>query len=259
MFKPWSQVAQHLGQVTVFAEVRRHQVVRFVDDQQVPGQLGALVSLRRSTVGDELLQHIRLSQVVIRGNDPGQCAPRVGIKPHLLLQAMGGGLVHDVEAQRELLFHFLLPLSAQGCWRDDQHPTDAALSHQFGQDQSSFNGLTETHVIGQQQGHARHAHGPGKGHQLEIIGTDSPVSRCGGHLITLTVGVFRGKKGRDSRPACGALQGQELVHAHRRIGIHPGERVGLQHHGLTLTLPQQSLFGVAIGVTELDGDKMKQL
>ena len=149
MLEPGRQKPQHVGQVAVLAEVRRHEVVRLIDDQQIPGQLRPLMGLGGAAVGDELLQHVGLPEVVVRGDDPGQRAPGVGVQAHVLLQLVGGRLVDDVEAEGELVFHFLLPLGAQRGRRQDQHAPDAALAHQLGEDQARLDCLAQADVVGQ--------------------------------------------------------------------------------------------------------------
>ncbi len=62
--------AQHPAQPAVLAEGRGHQVVAFVDDQQVPGQVRG--ALRGAAGGEELLQHVGLTQVVKGGDDAAE-------------------------------------------------------------------------------------------------------------------------------------------------------------------------------------------
>ncbi|MNW21697.1 hypothetical protein D3C71_2227650 [compost metagenome] len=63
---------------------------------------------------------------------------------------MSGGFVDDIEAQGELLLHLLLPLGTQCRRCNDQHPADTTLTDQLSQNQTGFDGFTQTHIIGQQ-------------------------------------------------------------------------------------------------------------
>ncbi len=56
----------------------------------------------------------------------------------------------------------------------------------------------------------------------------------------------------EGAPASGTLQSQELALLHRRFAINFGQRIRLQYHRIALTLPQQGLFRITIGITELD-------
>jgi len=59
------------------------------------------------------------------------------------LELVRGRFLDNLEAKRELVFHLLLPLGAQRCRRQYQHPPDAALAHQIGQDQACLDWLAQ--------------------------------------------------------------------------------------------------------------------
>ena len=75
VFEAGSDQPQHLTQLAVVAEGRGHQVVAFVDDQEVPGKPGRPVV--RLAGGQELLLDVRLAQVVVGGDDAAERAPGV--------------------------------------------------------------------------------------------------------------------------------------------------------------------------------------
>ena len=125
--------------------------MRLINNQQVPWPLGSLMGVRGAAVGNELLQYVRLAQVVIGGDDSGQCTPRVGFQAHIFLKLVGGRLVDDVKAEGKLVLHLLLPLRAQRCWREDQHTPDATFAHQLRQNQSRLDRFAKPHVVSQQE------------------------------------------------------------------------------------------------------------
>ena len=87
--------AQGLAKVAVFAERRRHQVVAFVHDQEVPGQMRGA---RWRTAGrEELLTHVGLAQVVVRRDDAAERGPGVGVHAQAAPQLFGALPVHDIE------------------------------------------------------------------------------------------------------------------------------------------------------------------
>ena len=89
------QEAQHPAQLVVFAEGRGHQVVALVDDQQVPGQVRR--ALRRAAGGEELLEYVGLTEIVVRGDDAAERAPGRGVHAEAAAQALGPLAVHDLE------------------------------------------------------------------------------------------------------------------------------------------------------------------
>ena len=135
--------AQHPAQVAVFAEGRRHQVVAFVDDQQVPGQMRG--ALRGAAGGEEVLQHVGLAQVVEGGDDAAGRAPGVHVHAEPAAQALGLLPVHHLETERELVPKLLAPLPAQRRRGEDEHVPDAAPEQQLGEDESRLDGLAEAH------------------------------------------------------------------------------------------------------------------
>ena len=150
-----SYQTQHSAKLAVFAEGRRHQVVALVDDEQIPGQMRR--AFRGAAGRPELLQHVRLAQVVVGGDDAAERAPRIRIHAEPAAQALGFLAVHHLEAKRELLPQLVLPLPAQRRRRENQDAPDAAPEQQLGEDQPRFDGLAEADVVGNEQAHARHS------------------------------------------------------------------------------------------------------
>ena len=88
---------QHLAKLAVFAEWRRHQVVALVDDQQIPGQMWG--ALRGTAGGEELLHHVRLTQVVVGGNDATERAPGIRVHAEPAGQELGFSAVDHLETE----------------------------------------------------------------------------------------------------------------------------------------------------------------
>src|SRR5579884_1838741 len=131
MFEVRADAAKHLRKVTIFSEVRGREVVGLVNYQQVPGKLGqGRAGFGLTAGGEELLQNVRLLQVVIRGDGARVSAPGVRVQTEPLLQVQRFRAVDHVEAQRELILHLLLPLKAKGCWADDEDFANTAPDQQ---------------------------------------------------------------------------------------------------------------------------------
>ena len=124
VLEPGGQESEGLAELAVFTERRRHEVVAFVHDQQIPREMGR--SFGRRAGGKELLPYVRLPEIVVGRDDPGKRSPRVGIDAELSAMAFRGLTVDHLEGQRELLPEFLLPLVTErgGCENEDA--TDAA-------------------------------------------------------------------------------------------------------------------------------------
>ena len=243
---------EHLAEPAVFAEGGRHQVVALIDDQQVPGQMGR--ALRRAAGGQELLQHVRLAQVVIGGDDPAERAPRVGVHPQAAAQALGRRAVHDVEPERELLPEFFLPLPAQRGRGQDQDPSNTAPQEQLGEDQPGFDGLAQTDVVGQQQADARHAERLQQGDELVVLDADAAVERTRHRLAAGNAFAARVHVGRERCPARGAKERVEVFRTHG-VGLsRVRQRSRFQEVPFGLQFPEQAFLsrGMLVLVFQVD-------
>ena len=154
VFETGSDPPQHLAQLAVVAEGRGHQVVAFVDNQEVPGKPGR--SVGRLAGGQELLLDVRLAQVVVGGDDAAEGAPGVCVDAEFAAQPLRPVAVDDLEWQGELGVEFLAPLHAQCRRRQDEHPADASAQQELLQDEPGFDGLAEPDIVGDEQIHPRH-------------------------------------------------------------------------------------------------------
>ena len=107
--------------------------------------------------GEELLQHVGLTQVVVGRDDAAERAPRIRVHAEPAAQPLGFPAVHHLESERELLPELFLPLPAQRRRREDQDALDAAAEQKLGENQPCLDGLAEPDVIGDEQADARHA------------------------------------------------------------------------------------------------------
>ena len=62
--------------------------------------------------------------------------------------------------------HFRHPLGGDSFGRDNQCPAHQTAQFELAHDQTGFDGLTETHFVGQQVAHAVAGDGPGQGVDL---------------------------------------------------------------------------------------------
>ena len=129
----------------------------------------------RAARGQELLENVLLSQVVIGGDDTAEGAPGVGVHAQSLAQPVGFRPVDDVEGERELLPHLVSPLQPQGGRGQDEHSLYPPAQKQLAQDQARLDGLAYPHVIGDEQVHARHTQGLEQRHQLVVLDLDGAV------------------------------------------------------------------------------------
>ena len=85
--------------------------------------------------------------------------------------------INQVEAESEFLLHLLLPLLAQrgGCEYED--PADPPAQKQLRENQTRFYSFSETDVVGQQKGYARHTQRMKQWDQLEVVNLNSSEER----------------------------------------------------------------------------------
>jgi len=115
---------EHPAELAVLAEGRRHEVVAFVHDQQVPWEMGR--SVRGPARGKKLFPYVRLPEVVVGRDDPAERAPRVGVDPEPAAQLLRRLAVDHLEGQRELLPELLPPLVPERGGGENENAADAA-------------------------------------------------------------------------------------------------------------------------------------
>src|ERR1700680_634601 len=71
---------------------------------------------------EELLQDVRLAQVVVGCDDARKRTPRIGVQPKSPLNSMRLGAVDQIEVERKLRLHLALPLLRERSWRENQDP-----------------------------------------------------------------------------------------------------------------------------------------
>ncbi|OPZ41969.1 MAG: hypothetical protein BWY94_02264 [Actinobacteria bacterium ADurb.BinA094] len=256
MLEARREQAHHAAEVAVLAERRRHEVMALVDDQQVPRKV------RRALPGSgrrhELLEHVVLTQVVVRGDDAAERPPWTRIHAETAPQRRRLVAVDEVEPQRELLPHLVAPLQAQRGRREDQHPPYASADQELAQNQSRLDGLAQSHVVGEQQVDARHAQRLEQRHELVVLDLDRPMERAAdGQPLerSRAVGV---EEGHGGGPARGAQHRVEVGGGHGAGAHRVGEGRGRQHTGArALDLPDQLLLGWGLVVLVLDVDEVE--
>jgi hypothetical protein len=82
---------------------------------------------------------------------------------------MGPSAVHDLEFQAELVAHLGLPLNLNGGRANDEDGPHAVAQHKLLRDEAGLNGLTEAHVVGDEEVHARHVQRAHQRVQLVIL------------------------------------------------------------------------------------------
>ena len=77
MLEPGRDLLKHLREVRVIPKARRGEVVRLVDDEEIPAEASVAAGLRCAA---ELLEHIRLLQVVVARDDAFVDTPRIRVE-----------------------------------------------------------------------------------------------------------------------------------------------------------------------------------
>ena len=247
-------LAQHPAQATVLAHGRRHQVVALVHNEQVPRQVRGTIG--RLAGGEEALEHVRLAQVVVGGDDAAEQAPRVRVHAQLAACGFGALAIHHLEIEGELLLQFVAPLRAERCRREHQHPANAAANEEFGEHETGFHGLAEAHVVGEQQAHARHPQRLQERPELVVLHPHRAVERAGQrHPVQRAVAVWV-QVGNQCAPAGGAKQGVEVRRRHRgaqRIR----QRRGFHEPRAGFAFPQQALVRRLASVLVFEMDEVQ--
>ena len=186
--------AERATEVAVLAEGRRHQVVALVNDQQIPRQVRRV--RRCSARGDELLEDVVLPQVVVRRDDAAEGTPRIRVHAEAFAKRVRLRAVDQIEVQRELGPHLLLPLRPERGRRQNQHALDAPAQQQLGENQAGFHRLAEADIVGDQQIDARHAQRLQQRDELEVFNLYGAVEGTGDRktferAVTVWIEVWR--------------------------------------------------------------------
>ena len=250
------EAPQHLAKLTVLTEGGRHQVVALVHDEEVPGKMRR--PLRGAAGRAELLQHVRLAQVVIGGDDAAERAPGVRVHAEPAAQALGLVAVHHLESERELLPELLLPLSAERGRGEDEDPPDAAPEEKLGEDEPRLHRLPEADVVGDEKAHPRHAERLEERDELVALDAHAAVEGTRDGFPAeraFPVGV---EVGRERRPAGGAEERVEVLGGHGAATLRGRrQRVRLEQMPVRLDLPQDAFLGRRAVVLVLDVDEMQ--
>ena len=103
---------------------------------------------------------------------------RVGVQSAAPADAAHLVGIDDVEIEAESGGHLFLPLHGQRGWAYDHDPAGALAQQHFLDDQPSFDGLAQAHVISDQQVHPRHRQRSGDRLKLVILDGDPGAKRC---------------------------------------------------------------------------------
>ena len=193
--------SQGAAQLAVLPERRRHQVVAFIDDQQVPRQVRG--PFRGMAGRQELLAHVRLAQIVVGRDDTVERTPRIGVHAEAPARTVGLVAVHHLEAKRELLPQLVAPLPAQRGGGEHQDAADASPEQQLGEDQPRFDGLAEPDVVGDQQADARHPERLEQRHELVVLRAHCAVERTRQRPMGRRAFPIGAEVRREGRPARG--------------------------------------------------------
>jgi hypothetical protein len=157
------------------------------------------------------------------------------------------GAVHDAELEAELVAHLVAPLELQAGGTHDEHGAGTVAQEQLLGDETGLDGLAETHVVGDEQVHARH--GEGACDRVELVVLERDAAAEGG-VELLVVG------GSHGAPADGIEEGLEAM---RRVEAAGGVRQGVALEGARVGFEfPDDLEGLAVGVV-LDGLQSDQV
>lgn len=130
------------------------------------------------------------------------------------------------------------------------------MQDEFGENESRFDGLAETDVVGEQQGNPRHAERFEERDELEVFGLDGSEERRGNASPVAGVRSFSGEERRHGGSSGGADECVEVARGHGRLVFDSGEGKGREESAPVLTLPNDRVFGRALGVGVLDADEV---
>jgi hypothetical protein len=177
VFELWADETEHATEVTVVTEGGGHEVVAFVENEQVPWEVrGAFGS---AAGGEELFEDVILTEVVVGGDDAAEGSPGVGVHSESAAEGMSFVAVDEVELEREFVPHFVAPLEAECGGGEDEDALDAASEEEFSEDESGFDGFTESDVVSEEEADAGHAEGFEEGDELEVVDLNGAVEGAG--------------------------------------------------------------------------------
>ena len=190
---------------------------------------------------------------MVGGDDAAERAPGVRVHSKTATKAFGLLAVHHVEAKRELLPQLFLALAAERRRGEDQDSPDATPEQQLGEDQPRLDGLAETHVVGDEEAHARHAKGFQEWDELVALDAHPAVERARDRLpVERSLAVWV-EVGRERRPARRAEKRVEILGRHGAASVRGGrQRVRLQEVAVGLYLPEDAFLGWSVVVLVLE-------
>ena len=247
--------AQHLDQIALLAHGGRGEVVRLVHNEQIPWQVG----LAFAALGGrhETLQHIRLLEVVVTGDDARTAAPGIGIQPHFTPEFIGILAVHQVKREREFAPQFVLPLLTQRSRGEDEHATDAAAQEQFLKDECGFHRLAQADIIGNEKRDAGHTQGLEQGNHLVVFDLHGTMERAGDGVAAQGAGAIGIHIRRAGHPPTCANDRQQVFGRHGFRVVQIRKRTGCRKPGMGFPFPDEAIFHRLVSVPKSDLDQMQ--
>ena len=140
-----------------------------------------------------------------------------------------------------------------GCQNEDA--PDTAAEQEFGEDESSFNGLAESDVVRDQEAHAGHAQGFQERDELEVLDANAAVEGAGDwFLVLLPAAAVEAEVGGERCPAGGAEESVEIRRRHGVGRVWVGEGGRLEKRLAGFEFPEEALGGggAAVLVVQMD-------
>src|SRR5688572_24988073 len=106
--------------------------MRLIYYQEIPRQIGRVA--RRLRCCQELLKHIGLLQVMVRRDRPLLDTPRVCVHAQAAAEFESRCSVDLIEMKRELVSHFIPPLSAKRCRTKNKYSSYSSADEQLRED-----------------------------------------------------------------------------------------------------------------------------
>ena len=215
--------------------------------------------LRGAAGGEELLQHVGLTQVVVGRNDTAERAPRIRVHAEPAAQSLGFPAVHHLESERELLPELFLPLPAQRRRSEDQDALDAAAEQKLGEDEPCLDGLAEPDIVGDEKADAWHSQRLEEGHDLVALDAHTPMEGARDRLPRGRSFAAGGVEiGGERSPTCGTDERIEIFRRHGAAGVGRIRKgVRLVQTTVRLDLPENAFFGRCLIVLVFEVDKME--
>ena len=171
------------------------ETMRFIHDDEIPARRhqileAVFVELRDLLSGPAFARFQRLHRVH-RANDLIESPPHVVARRNAPVGTeIARGVVPELLA--EVRLHFRDPLRHESLRREHKDAAHEAAQLKFPHDQSRFDGLAETHLVGQQHTNAILRGCPAQRPELVWQGNDCGPNRCEKDVIVQQV--------RDARP-----------------------------------------------------------